>query len=371
VPTDARAPDDPCAHLTPPPPPDVDDDPSFSLTPFVLAVSKIDVASAGLGFDLDGVCSCDTRAGAAHDGGASCSGVPQCDGDGGVDDALTGLGAFEVVKSVDDALGVNFNITSGITTVLLLVTGYNGRANDKEVTVGFVLSEGIRDGSGCPAAGVGPNATGVYPPGWCGNDVWTVQKDLVSESSPPYTPTLNTAGYVTNHRLVIPGGDTFVHMLIGPTEAKFGSPIFVGTLTPLAEDLSLRDPSSPPRSRADRFYRIDDGVFAGRLSDASLLAVVGGVVLERNKQGGPSSYLCNSPLFADLKHEICTARDVAGSRSLDFDPNVACSALSMAYHLTALPAVPGDPLPPTVATNPCLPGPSALPNLSTLYTCGD
>jgi hypothetical protein len=355
---------DPCAHVRPPPPPAVDDDSSFALDPFVLAVSKVDFAPSATGFDLDQVCTCDRSPGSAHDGGSSCNGTPPCDADGGIDDALSGVSAFQLLGTVDDALGVNANIASGNSTILLLVAEYNGRANDKDVKVGFVLSDGINDGSGCPDAGPSA-ANGLIPPAWCGNDVWTVQGDTVIQRKPPYSAAFSTQGYVTNHRLVIPGNDQFVRLLLGATEAQFNAPTFVGTLTPLNADLTPRDPSTPPTSAADRFYKIDDGVFAGRISDASLLTMLGGVVVQR------SSYLCMSPVFDQLKQEVCAARDLAPSPSLDFDPSASCSSLSVSFGLAALPAVTGAVLDAPVTTNPCLPGPSADGGLEALYRCAN
>ena len=367
----APAPEDPCAHAAPPPPPDQDDEATFALDPFVLAVSKIELGAGNAGFDLDKVCSCDSRPGAAHDGGPSCRGTSPCDADGGVDDALSAVSALQLYTSVDVSRGVNAAIASGNTTILLLVAGYNGRANDKDVKVGFVLSDGIADGSGCPDAGASA-ANGLFPPAWCGGDIWTVQGDTVIGNKPPYTPALSTEGYVANHRLVIPGKDQFVRMLIGVTQAQFNAPTFVGTLTPLNADLTPRDPDAKPASAQDRFYKIDDGVFAGRISDSSLLTVLGGVVVERSTNGGTSTYLCTQDaLYGELKKQVCNARDIAATPALDFDPTAVCSSVSVAFHLTALPALPGTVLDAPVPTNPCLPGPNAKAGLEELYRCSN
>lgn len=74
---EAAPPPDPCAHLVPPPPPDVDDAPNEDIGAFYLGLRTISLTSEGgalTGFDLDRVCSCDTRPGAAFLGGGSCVG---------------------------------------------------------------------------------------------------------------------------------------------------------------------------------------------------------------------------------------------------------------------------------------------------------
>jgi hypothetical protein len=358
-----------CAHTAPPPMPETDDDPNFELAPFLLAVRRLDVSDAGgTGFDLDRVCTCDHRPGAAYDGGGSCrgGGGSSCDDDGGVDNAALAniLKSFEVFQSFDQTLDVNDKIAGGNTTILLLISGYNGRANDKDISVALILSEGIRDNKGCDA-GANPKYPGLFLPGWCGNDIWTVDRDLVYQDAPPYQPVLATSGYVNQHRLVSSGENRVYKMLFASASIDLGSPIAVGTLTPLNDDLTPRDPNSPPRGTTDRLFSMEDGVFAGRLLERSLLEFAGSFPLP----GTPPTYVCTSSFFTEMKSQLCAARDIAASKSLDFDPKTPCSALSLAYRFSAVPAVPGAAMQRPTPDNPCVSGPNALPNLDDLYHC--
>jgi hypothetical protein len=330
----------------------------------LLAVNRLDVSDAGgVGFDLDGVCTCDKSPFTAYDGSASCrgSGGTTCDGEGGVDNAALAniLKSFEVVQSLDQSLDVNATISAGNTTVLLLISEYNGRANDKEVQVALILSEGVNDGSGCPDSG-NPNDKGNYAPKWCGKDIWTVDRDLVFSDAPPYQPVLATNGYVTNHRLVTRGDNRVYRMLFASAQVDLASPITIGTLTPLNQDLTPRDASSPPQGKSDRYFELDDGILAGRMLDNSLLEFAGSFPLPGNQP----TYFCQSPFFAQIKTELCAARDIAASKSLDFDPNTPCGALSLAMRFTALPAVPGAALRRPPSGNPCV-GPDAAAS----YVC--
>jgi hypothetical protein len=195
-----------------------------------------------------------------------------------------------------------------------------------------------------------------------------VDQDLVFEKSPPYTPIVSSAGYVTNRRLVLKDDKSF-RLAFGPIQVSLGAPRFAGTLIPLNPDLTPRDPSLAPRSRGDRFYRIDDGVFAGRLPQADVLGLLGAFPLPGTRAS--PTYLCTSALFAQLKQQACSSLDLAASPALDFDPNADCTAASTAFRATAVPAVAGAAVarPPTI--NPCVQGPSAIAGLAQLYSCSD
>src|SRR3954470_21935545 len=145
---EAGPPPDPCAHVLPPAMPETDDDPNTSIDEFYLALRSVTlVAPVGqtIGFDLDGVCSCDDRAQAARDGGQSCQ-TPKkfCDADGGVDNQMATFASdFGPLIDIDKAANVNARIQRGQQTSLIVISKYNGRANDREVAFGLFTSDGI------------------------------------------------------------------------------------------------------------------------------------------------------------------------------------------------------------------------------------
>ncbi len=350
---------DPCAHRAPPGPPDIDDDPTGDVGSFYLAIREfnLDVASAGdagpPGYDLDGVCTCERKAGTAFDGKSSCNpragAAPVCDDPGGVDNASAKLLApFGSVVPIDDAADVNKSISEGRRGILLQVNNYNGRANDKEITVGIILSAGIHDASGCGNGGV-PQAP--FPPGWCGRDKWTVDPTSVIGTAPNYVATRLATGYVRDYNLVV---ETRAAALLyfGSTTLEMGSPLATGRLVPLDVNLKPRDPSVPPTPAEKGLYRLDDGIFSGRIGARDLLAAVGTAKVPRS-----TGRLCNSPLFGTFKQGICEALDISKTKSFDFDPGSTCDAISTAALFRAELASVGDKRLEPESPNECSPGP--------------
>ncbi len=247
---------DPCAHVRPPPPPLTDDEPIVDnqLMPFYVALSEFHLVAkadggALRGFDLDGVCTCDDRPAAAHDGGGSCTGPVKCDPDGGIDNGSTEVfNRFAgTVPDFDKAANINNHIALGEQDTLILISDYNGRANDKSVNVGVVVSNGIYDAGGCgtadPEGGPPP-----YPAGFCGSDTWTVDPKGVIGDKPPYTATLLAPAYVTNHTLVIDNPKGYFEVPFGAVPLRLYSPIFTATIVPIDANGQPRDPDAPRRA---------------------------------------------------------------------------------------------------------------------------
>lgn len=349
---------DPCAHVFPPSPPDVDDDPTGNVGTFYLAIRefKLDVAQSdgGLpGYDLDGVCTCDRRSTTAYEGKSSCNpragAAPTCDDPGGVDNQSAKLLApFSSVVPIDDAADVNTSINEGRRGILLQVNAYNGRANDKEVTVGIILSAGIHDATGCGNQGV---PTAPFPPGWCGRDMWTVDPTSVIGNPPDYVATRLATGYVKDYRLVV---ETRAAALLyfGSTTLEMGSPLATGKLVPLDVNLKPRDPAKPPTPQERGLFRLEEGVFAGRIAARDLLAAVGTAKAPRS-----SGRLCNNVLFQTLKDGICQSLDIAKTKSFDHDPGATCDAISTAAAFRADPAGVGAKRQEPEVPNECSPGP--------------
>jgi len=337
-PADGNVPD-PCAHLSPPPLPAVDDDPNTSIAPFYIALRTVTltapVGAAPLGFDLDGVCTCDRRPGAASDGGQSCVGSTACDGDGGIDNEVatfaTGLGA---AFDIDKAANINGRIQTGEQTSIVVISKYNGRANDREVAIGLFTSEGIPDTlpAGCPDAGPVVPDSGHFPPGWCGKDKWTVSTSSVAQIGTQFTPNSVGLGYVTNYQFVVRLSGTISVPFAG-YRLSLGSPVSSGRLMPLDANLQpLSTTGGGPPKEQIAFWRLDDGILGGRVPVSEMLAAIGTI----NTPGAPGgTHLCDTPLlFQQVKAEICPRLDVNVTQNLDLTAGAACNAVSSAIGVT-------------------------------------
>jgi hypothetical protein len=340
---DGGPPPDPCRHNVPPSMPDTDDDPNTSIDDFYIALRSVTLlAPVGetLGFDLDGVCSCDVRPNTAHDGGQSCQTTKKfCDGDGGVDNQVATFATdFAPLIDIDKAANVNARIQRGQQTSLIVVSKYNGRANDREVAFGLFTSEGIpanQPQPGCPDAG---SESGFLAPGWCGKDKWTVSASTVVQLGTKFTPKAVGTGYVSNYRFVVRFSGAAAVPFAG-YRLSLGSPVSSGLLVPLGPDLQPLDTKAgPPPKDQIAFWRLDNGMLAGRIPVSDLLAAVG-TVNTPGGDGGPSNpHLCSTPTFAAVKSEVCGRQDINSTLNLDFATGAACDALSTAIGLTGGPA---------------------------------
>jgi len=340
---EAAPPSDPCAHVTPPSIPDTDDDPNNAVDDFYIALRRVTlVAPTGgtLGYDLDGVCTCDKRPYAAHDGGESCQASQKfCDGDGGVDNEIATFGTdFGALIDIDKAANINDRIQSGVQTTLIVISKYNGKANDREVAFGIFTSEGIPDtqaAPGCPDAG---HAGSYLAPGWCGKDKWTVSTASVLQSGSKFTPKAVGTGYVNNYRFVVrftgQAGVPFAGYRLA-----LGSPVSSGLLVPLDVNLQPLDTAAgPPPKDQVAFWRLDEGIIAGRVPVSELLAAIGTVAAPGGDGGPKNQHLCATATFPIIKGEICNRQDINATLNLDFAAGASCDALSTAIGLIGGPA---------------------------------
>ncbi|AKV01811.1 hypothetical protein AKJ09_08474 [Labilithrix luteola] len=358
VTTDAGNPDpgaipDPCQHARPPGKPSRDDDPTRELPAIVLAMKQFslkDEDNIQPGFDLDGVCTCDTRPGSADGGASSCvrKGDPICDADGGVDNSFAiaaksfDIGSFDI----DKFAGVNESIARGRGGGLFFIRKYNGRANDLEVEVGLIGAYGVVS-SRCPESQPDDGGMPTYSPGWCGDDEWTyAPKTMVGGF-----PIVFGSGYVHDYHLVI-RVDRSVTVPFGEIGLSMNSPVFVATLVPLDEHMAPRDPNQPPTASQERFYAIEDGTIAGRVSATDLLSAAGAAA---TPAGFGQGYVCQTPgVYELVRGQICQALDVAQSPNLDFQPGYGCDAVSMSIRFSAQPARLGEGIDPSNPPNPCI-----------------
>jgi hypothetical protein len=366
-PLDAASPPDPCAHVLPPSPPAVDDAPGDELPTFYVALRTVHTLRSDKsvpGFDIDGVCTCETRPGTAYDGGGSCirKGAPSCDVEGGVDNAMavlaTTLSPFFAFESVPNDL-----IGFGRRTLLIQIGRYNGRANDKDVAVGFALSDGIREADGgCP--GSQPSKLGTLTPGWCGNDIWTFLPEAVIPTTKQ--PLVQGVGYVANGILTVQIASSLLVPFDEASEITFGSPVFAGALVPLDKNLQPRDPAVPPTNEEKRLWAVTNGTVSGRMRVGNLLTALGTI------STGGGTALCQGASFALLRQNVCNGLDIASSKSLDFAPDTQCDSLSAGLEFSSFPVLPGEIHAATPSNNPCLPGPNGdVPDAAvpTPYLC--
>ncbi len=382
TPPPPTAPLDPCAHAGPGDLPAADDD-EVELPEFLLAVRSLDLiarndAGTALGYDLDGVCTCDSRPFTADDGGLACAPrkgatmKDQCDDEGGIDNQSTRL--FEAYNQpgldINNSADINNSIANGHQTILISLSKYNGRANDREVTAGIYVSGGLRaqppSKPGCPVSMQSPD--GEWTPTWCGDDAWSIRPDSVFLQTKPLVPLRTGKAFVRDYALTIrvDGAETVVPF--GATTVQLGDAIFTGRLVPLATDLTPRDKTRPPTTDEQRLYRLDDGIMAGRMPVHDMLVVTSTFVTPKSDGG----HLCTSDLFFLAQQYICQYLDIPASSNQDLNTALPCGALSFAAGFTAFPVLDGDFYTPPPSPNECLPvdggpPPAALKGVS--YDC--
>lgn len=324
-----------CTHERPIGRGDIDDAVNEELPSFVLAVdeAKLDPGAVP-GYDLDGVCTCDPRPGAAADGGGSCvapdaarATIPiSCDLDGGVDNAVAKLAKLNSPVAPVDKLP-NRVASKGRRTLLLQLGKYNGRANDGDVGVGAILADGIRT-QGCPTSTFNTD-TNTWSPGRCGNDLWTVDETSMIGS----VAVVGGSGYVRDYQLVVRLNARAMMPFSEEGFIALDSAVLSATIVPLGEDLQPRDVTRPPSAAEQRLFRLEGGVLAGRVPSAEILSAVGSY----RPNGG--AYLCTTGAFPAVQQSICDSVDVRLGEATD--RNLPCDALSIAFGFAAVPALLG------------------------------
>ena len=347
---------DPCAHVHPPGKlPDSDPTIDVGEMAFVVRETHLEKAfgyDAGafdggpavnvvLGFDLDNGCTC--RPDQHPIGTTSCRSVKQvCDQAGGIDNQLPALlaplKAFMPNTDVDTLATVNHRIAAGDTAIMMVLRGYNGLANDEQVTL---VMHGVARPNRLPYAGAGDKCVdagqrppsfpplddpeaGTYDPAriplFDGCDAWG---DV--EATPPI------AAYVTNHVLVM------------ITDVAVPVPV-AGTII-YAESTKLTAVLVPDGRGS---FTLEDGNIGGRGPTTPLLAAGGS--LRFSIDAGPicldnSSGNIPKNLFIAT---ICESVDIASQASEDYFVNakgaqVNCDALSMGFGFRGERAYVGEP----------------------------
>lgn len=316
----ALPPSDPCRHASVPGPPPTDDAPAKTLPAFWLAVHT---AGNATGKDLDGVCTCTGGAGAVFDGGASCApragGAVACDEADGVDNGVRAwLGSPASPVTVRPEEDLARAASRGERTVLLRVDGYNGEANDRAVTVGIALADGLfvaqcdATASLTGAADAGPtcDGDGICRPGWRGCDKW---HPLAGQTEGTTTvPVRQASGFVRDG------------VLVARLDAELVLPLVPGAATPVSiAGVLVTGRLEPVPSPAGPRFRLRDAVLGGRVPLGGLVASFQGVATDAGR-------LCELPeALRTAATELCRRADVVRQPALDLQPGVTCDAVSI------------------------------------------
>jgi hypothetical protein len=229
----------------------------------------------------------------------------------------------KLVTSFDLEERANQGIMEGRNAFLIGVTGYNGTANDQNVTVALYASPGL---------------DGVGPPAFDETDRWTLDEAQFPEFSPTVPRAVAAGAYVTNGTLV-----ANLNATVG-VSASFSLTLTGGVITGVI-DLTGAKPT------------ITKGVIAGRWAASDILQVIS---RQRVSDGGQS--LCeNAITLAAAKAQICDNLDILSSVQDDpkgtTPPSVNCDAVSVSIGFDGaraslgkhVPVAPDEPCPGFVA----------------------
>lgn len=316
---------DPCEHVVPPGRPAA----ATAGTPerLVFALSHLGLVAGNadrLGFDLDGVCTCETRPGTVANGASSC--IPRkpdqtpCDGPGGRDNGAAALFSRLVPDRPDASVEVGFDLSAseGVETVLVELDEYAGGADDPEVLVAIYDSPGLDPPSPCDAGTVGDagvNGSGRPRPAWGGCDSWRVSDSTLLAGRPR---TFTREAWVRGGQMVAKF-DVFT-MRLGRSELLLYDAVLTAKLT--------RGAGSRPQ--------LDEGLIAGRIVAADLLRTFG----EQEIGGKP---LCGDALtFGAFRAAACNSLDLGSSS----DAMAPCDSISFSADFEARLARRGTTAPP-------------------------
>jgi len=318
---------DPCPHARPPARPTAADK-EPSVPGIVMAVRTItytepDGGAARLGFDLDGVCTCQ------HEQPATCAPRHRakvlCDDAEGRDNGMgLLLQRLGTLSAAFRELSLTQELEEGARGMVLEVRGWSGEDDDPSVVVAMYASNGVGTGDG-----------GVRKkPLWDGNDRFTLAPDSLQGGQlvggAPIPVFYDDKAYVRGGMLVAqPVAST-------PFSAIVGLPITI-TSGAILGRLVKRGAS----------YHLVDGQLVGRTSTRSVLTALATVPDPTDN----ARYLCGlNALYITVRENICQGADIQiepDSR----DPGRPCDALGSAFGITAWPAKLGgvETIPPPLA----------------------
>lgn len=327
---EASTPDaDSCAHASPPLAPAADDGTAALDLVFVLDSVQLLEAKTPLGYDLDGVCTCP---GPEACKSASTPPKAHCDDDAGRDNSGGAtLATFATVSDGFSEDAINARLRSGESSILLRLRGYNGGANDTQVTAIVYRSSGVE-----PTNDSGTSA----PPKFDGTDRWLLDPSSIvggstaagldCEGNPSCIAlTFDPKAYVTDHVLVT-RADILLRTGNG-TQIDLTNTVLTARIVPRGASLALAEGSIAGRWRSDR-----------------LLAMVA----NSDSPAGPGPICDDTATYESIKQLVCGAADLPSDPALD-RTDVPCDALSLGLAFTAVPARLGKVSAPSTDTPPC------------------
>ncbi len=308
---EAGAPADPCAHAAPPVRPDAGD--GVDVSDIYVALSTLNVSRGGDGgvaYDLDGLCTCDTRVGA--DAAASCispSGAPLCDGPEGSDNALSDI--FETYRTLLGTGGIGYEegARKGYRAVLLRLSRYNGAVDDPDVSLAILDAKGLDSPSECDGgktADAGVNDRGDPLPSWLGCDSWKIPGSSLISGEPKF---VSSRAWVSGGRLVARFDDGILVSTSGESSNK-----------PLALNQTILSARLVRSGATGLVDTVEDGVIAARVGAEDLLSVIGSLPV------GPTKRACEQSEFELGRRSLCGRRDMASTKL----PGAKCDSLSVA-----------------------------------------
>jgi hypothetical protein len=336
VPVDAAVRDDAaeCPHKRRPPGPPVAPDDGAKKT-YVFAGRAADFTSrrpdgGTIGYDLDGVCTCDPRDTSARAGKPSCIAPSNsasdggCDSEDGVDNALAAVPELDLFFG--DAGTLTTEANCGRSTILVVVEGYNGQKEDPSVQIGLMPSFGIYEGRDGEAESPECAATSTNRPRtaigahWDGEDIWSTRTSDINDKTG--LPEHTYPGYVRDWQLVMDTASTklgqSVPLVLQGAIVEFGTPILTATLVP---------------SDAGSGFDLVDGILTGRLTTRDFIDWFGArpVSIELS----PTQVACDAPGFKNaVRPVLCSLVDTVMPASNDFN-DLKCNAVSLALRFRA------------------------------------
>jgi hypothetical protein len=331
-----------CTHVRWPPYAAQDDDSGTPGLSAVFAMQSIDIGVgpdagpigpdastplAPFGFDLDNTCTCPDLPSCQQAAGTK----EICDDKEGRDHI--GLQLFRDLgtSAQNGSQQANQAMQAGQFGMLLQITGYNGQANDRQVSVALYVSNGI---NGVQDGGV---PTALHN----GADRWTVD--------PAYLLNGNTLNGSTDCDL----GNAACQPAYADSNAYVTDGVFVANLAAVPLTFGYRANIGGALMKLNDVYivgrlssvmlpgtgagwRIDDGSISGRWRTSDLLANMA-TIPDPLIDGG---YVCgNDILYQYFKPVICALQDITSNPGADHTTPLAnCDALSMALAFEAEPA---------------------------------
>lgn len=298
-----------CTHVTypPPPPPDTADAGAVDLS-FTVALRTIDLgedpASAAVGLDLDGTCTCLGE-------GPSCqpvypdAGQSACDLNGGRDNVGTKLFEFMRTAFTASQFGSTFysqQAEIGRWSVLMRVRHYNGQPDDSQVQLDWYVSPGLG---------------GAFPV-WDGNDQWPVQSDQAIGGDIDQPQFTDPAAYVTNYILV--AGLPELPMRLGGAVSSIE--VYLSGAFLMAEIGAEPDAGDASVLR--------QGTLVGRWTLQNLFRSIGSY---RSETGEP--YCTDDLFYSAAKQQLCARADILSKPG---SPTATCDALSLGMAFNTWPA---------------------------------